>query len=102
MNLIFLGPPGAGKGTQSEALIDTFSIPQISTGDIIRAAIRNKSELGQQVISLFDPLPVLLLQPFHITQPYPCREGVRRREKGRGRKGVWNLRLWVPDTLLPP
>ena len=46
MNLIFLGPPGAGKGTQSEALIARLGIPQISTGDIIRGAIRAETDLG--------------------------------------------------------
>ncbi|MDH3628584.1 MAG: adenylate kinase [Acidobacteriota bacterium] len=49
MNLIFLGPPGAGKGTQSKNLIERFDIPQISTGDIIRAAIRSGSPLGVEV-----------------------------------------------------
>ena len=47
MNLIFLGPPGAGKGTQSRALIERLGIPQISTGDTIRAAIRGGTALGQ-------------------------------------------------------
>ena len=54
MNLIFLGPPGAGKGTQAEAIINTFNIPQISTGDIIRAAIRNGTELGKEFSSYTD------------------------------------------------
>lgn len=48
MNLIFLGPPGAGKGTQSAAIIERYGIPQISTGDIIRAAIREGTELGRE------------------------------------------------------
>ena len=48
MNLIFLGPPGAGKGTQAAAIIKEFNIPQISTGDIIRAAIRAGTALGQE------------------------------------------------------
>jgi len=46
MDLIFLGPPGAGKGTQAEAIIKEHGIPQISTGDIIRAAIRKGTALG--------------------------------------------------------
>jgi adenylate kinase len=48
MDLIFLGPPGAGKGTQAKAIIDKFGIPQISTGDIIRAAIREGTPLGKE------------------------------------------------------
>jgi len=49
MKLIFLGPPGAGKGTLAALLSKEKGIPHISTGDIIRAAIRNESPLGKQV-----------------------------------------------------
>lgn len=48
MNLILLGPPGAGKGTQAKKLYAEFAIPQISTGDILREAVRNQTELGRQ------------------------------------------------------
>ena len=54
MDLIFLGPPGAGKGTQARAIIEKFGIPQISTGDIIRAAIRGGTELGKEFKSYTD------------------------------------------------
>ena len=52
--LIFLGPPGSGKGTQAQILAEIFQIPHISTGDILRAAIANKTELGQKAQSYMD------------------------------------------------
>ena len=49
MNLIFLGPPGAGKGTIAAVVKEAFSVPHISTGDLFRANIKNETELGKQV-----------------------------------------------------
>lgn len=48
MRLVFLGPPGAGKGTQARRLADRYGIPQVATGDILREAIASGSELGQR------------------------------------------------------
>ncbi len=49
LRLILLGPPGAGKGTQASAIVEKFNIPHISTGDIFRANIKEKTELGKKV-----------------------------------------------------
>ena len=54
MNLILLGAPGAGKGTQAEMLIEELSIPSISTGNMLREAMANGSELGKQVKACMD------------------------------------------------
>jgi len=54
MNLIFLGPPGAGKGTLAVRAIEILGIPQISTGSIFRAAIADKTPLGVKVKSIID------------------------------------------------
>ena len=54
MNLILLGAPGAGKGTQAEMLIQQLGIPSISTGNMLREAMANGSELGKQVKSCME------------------------------------------------
>ena len=54
MRIILLGPPGAGKGTQAQLICKRYNIPQISTGDMLRAAIREGTELGLQAKSVMD------------------------------------------------
>ena len=54
MNLILLGPPGAGKGTQAKILTKKYDIPQISTGDILRAAIKYQTPMGIKAKSYMD------------------------------------------------
>jgi len=54
MKLVILGPPGAGKGTQAESIVEKYNIPHISTGDIFRENIKNNTELGKKAKSYMD------------------------------------------------
>jgi adenylate kinase len=80
MNIILLGPPGAGKGTQAKMLIDKYRMPQISTGDILRAAVKEGTPLGKEAKSYMDkgqlvPDSVVIgIVEDRIQQP-DCRNG---------------------------
>ena len=80
MNLILLGAPGAGKGTQAELLVKKLSIPAISTGNMLREAMANGSELGQKIKKFMDegslvPDEVILdLIAGRVAQP-DCEKG---------------------------
>jgi adenylate kinase len=54
MDLILLGPPGSGKGTQAQKIVERYHIPQISTGDILRAAVKEQTPLGKEAKSYMD------------------------------------------------
>ena len=80
MNLILLGAPGAGKGTQAELIVEKLGIPSISTGNMLREAIRNGSDLGKKVKQYMDEgslVPddlVLSIVAERVTQP-DCSNG---------------------------
>lgn len=54
MNLLIMGLPGAGKGTQAEMIVDTYGVQHISTGDMFRAAMKNETEMGKLAKSFID------------------------------------------------
>ena len=54
LNLVLLGPPGAGKGTQAQRLVKDFGLPYIATGNILREAVRDRTELGQKAKEYMD------------------------------------------------
>ena len=54
MNIIIFGPPGAGKGTQSKFIVNKFNLYQLSTGDLLREEIKNKTKLGSEISSIIN------------------------------------------------
>ena len=54
MNIVIFGPPGAGKGTQSKFIVNKYNLYQLSTGDLLRSEIKNKSELGTKISSIIN------------------------------------------------
>ena len=94
MRLILLGPPGAGKGTQAKMLKEKFGIPQISTGDILRKAVQEDSELGKQAKTYMDagqlvPDDLVMGQFMHV---------IRRRLKLDPAKAIF---LFINNRVMP-
>ena len=80
LNLILLGPPGAGKGTQAERLVEDFDLPYYATGDILRAAVEEESELGKEAKDYMDNGDLV---PDELDLPRD--RGADRPRRGRGR-----------------
>jgi len=113
MRFILLGPPGAGKGTQASFITKKFGIPQISTGDMLRAAIKAGSELGRKAKQLMDagqlvPDAVILdLVKHRIEEPdcaggflfdgFPRTLAQAESMKNAGLRIDWVIEIAVPD-----
>ena len=54
MNLIIFGPPGAGKGTQADFIVNKFNLFKLSTGEVLRNEIKSKSQLGKEISSIIN------------------------------------------------
>ncbi len=120
MNLIFFGPPGAGKGTQAKRLVQELGVPHLSTGDILREAVRQNTPLGQQANPLMEAgrlVPdelVIGIVDERIAQPdaqagfvldgfprtVPQAEALERALEKHGRKVDAVVSLEVPEAEL--
>ena len=78
MNIIFLGPPGAGKGTQAQRICAALGIPQVSTGDILRRAIKEQTPTGLKAKSFIDAGKLDAKAP--VTEDALVAAGVVRRK----------------------
>ena len=80
MNIVIFGPPGAGKGTQSNFIVKKFNLYQLSTGELLRKEINDKTQLGQQISSIInagnlvsDEIVGNLIEKFIINEDYKNR-----------------------------
>ena len=83
LNLVLLGPPGSGKGTQGERLQEDFHLPYYATGDILRAAVRDETELGRVAKGYMDRGD---LPPSTWTGSFPGSPSPERSTSARSRR----------------
>ena len=92
MRIVFLGAPGSGKGTQSQRLIERHGIPQISTGDLLRAHVREGTELGRRAKAVMDAGQLVADQTIlgmvreRLAQPDAAKGFIRSEERRVGKE----------------
>src|SRR5660398_197737 len=109
-DLILLGPPGAGKGTQASRIVEEYGVPHISTGDILRRAVRNGTEMGLEAKKYMnagelvpDSVAIGIVLEYgvpHISTGDILRRAVRNgTEMGLEAKKYMNAGELVPDSV---
>ena len=114
LNLILIGPPGAGKGTQAQRLQDDFGLPYLATGDMLRAHVKDQTELGVQAKGYMDNgdlvpdelIIAMLLERIEeegddgFPRTVPQADALDEAIQGRGRRLTAVLLIEAPDELV--
>ena len=98
LNIVIFGAPGSGKGTQSERIVEKYGVNHISTGDVLRAEIKNGTELGAHVFDSFTDSKGVIFDGFPRT--IAQAEALKAMLAGRGQEVSVMLDLEVPEDEL--